>query len=82
MLVVKSHSQFAVATFQRVSIGLFSSNRPASLSVAPQAVHILDDIVTTAVWFEEKRYRREKSRRNGAGASMAGGGGGGGGGGC
>ncbi|KZP16075.1 hypothetical protein FIBSPDRAFT_934807 [Athelia psychrophila] len=65
VLVVLGHSQVSVATFQRASAGFFSSYRPASLSVATQAMHIMDDVVTTAVWFEEKRHRREKSRSGG-----------------
>ncbi|KZP16069.1 hypothetical protein FIBSPDRAFT_934802 [Athelia psychrophila] len=75
VLVVKGHSEFSVATFRRATVSLFSTNRPASLSVKPQAMHIMDDVVTTAVWFEEKRYRREKSRSGKRGVGGGGGGG-------
>ena len=60
VLVAKRGSQTAVATFWRAKRGLFSSSRPACLSIAPQGVHIVDEIVTTAVWFEERRRRRQQ----------------------
>ncbi|KZP16078.1 hypothetical protein FIBSPDRAFT_976479 [Athelia psychrophila] len=70
VLVVKGQSGFSVATFQRASGGLFSTIRPASLSVSPQGIPIGDDIVMTAIWFEEKRHRREqRSRSNNAASS-------------
>ncbi|KZP16073.1 hypothetical protein FIBSPDRAFT_866304 [Athelia psychrophila] len=73
VLVVLGHSQVSVATFQRAaSTGMFSSNRLASLSVAPQAMHIMDDVVTTAVWFEETRYRGEGSQSGHGGGHLRG----------
>ncbi|KAF7981051.1 hypothetical protein HWV62_35512 [Athelia sp. TMB] len=66
VLVAKKHSSTAVATFQRGNVGIFSSHRPSALSVAPQGMRILDDVVTTAMWFEEKRNRRQKQSNNAA----------------
>ncbi|KAF7976666.1 hypothetical protein HWV62_6009 [Athelia sp. TMB] len=63
VLVVKGQSQTAVATFQRARLQLFSPNKPACLSITPQAIHIKEEIVTTAMWFEEKRHQREKAQQ-------------------
>lgn len=63
VLVVKGQSQNVIAIFQRASGGLFSDSQPPSLNVTPQGIHIGDDIVVTALWFEEKRHRRESRQR-------------------
>lgn len=49
VLTLKGQSNVSIATFQRASRHLFSANQPASLSVAPQGMHIGDDIVMSAI---------------------------------
>lgn len=71
MLVVKGQSQTAVATFQRARLQLFSPNRPACLSITLQAINIKDEIVTTAMWFEEKRHQREKAQQRRTNQAMS-----------
>jgi hypothetical protein len=53
-----------MAAFQKSKTGFFSTSQPASLTVAPHAKHILDEVVTTFVWFEGKRRQKAGSRRN------------------
>ncbi|KIM87279.1 hypothetical protein PILCRDRAFT_814769, partial [Piloderma croceum F 1598] len=65
LLVTDDRSQTPVEN------GIFSTPRPAFLSITPHGMHILDDIVTTFVWFEDKRRRRKRARRNGAIAAAA-----------
>ena len=70
-LVTDDHSQTPVAIFRHAKNGFFSTPRLASLDITPQGMYILDDIITTFVWFEEKRRQRQSSRRNGAIAAAA-----------
>jgi hypothetical protein len=46
---------------------LFSKARPAALDITPEGMHIIDDIVTTFVWFEHKR--RERANNDASAAS-------------
>lgn len=57
--LVENDSDTPVATFQKSKKGFFSSGS-ASLDITPQGMHIVDDIVTTFVWFEHKRREDEE----------------------
>jgi hypothetical protein len=59
-LVTDDNIEMPLAIYNKSHSGLFSTPRPATLDITPQGMHILDDIVTTFVWFEHKR--RESSR--------------------
>jgi len=55
LLVMEGGSDTPIVTFHKAKGGFFSTPRLAFLEITPQGVHILDDIVTTFVWFEDQR---------------------------
>jgi len=57
-----------LAVYHRSHHDLFSTPRLATLDITPQAVHILDDIVTIFVWFE---YKRRESNQGSINAGIA-----------
>jgi cytochrome c-type biogenesis protein CcmH/NrfF len=66
-LVLEGGSHTPIATFHKAKRGFFSSkSRLAFLDITPQGVHIVNDIVTTFIWFEQKR---REARRQAAAAS-------------
>lgn len=68
-LVLEGGSHTPIATFHKAKRGFFSSPRLAFLDITPQGVHIVDDIVTTFVWFEQKRREAKKAAAASAGAA-------------
>ncbi|KIM87281.1 hypothetical protein PILCRDRAFT_814774 [Piloderma croceum F 1598] len=60
MLVGEGHSR-TVATFHKPKWGILSKSRLASLEITAQGMEILDDIVTTFVWFEQNRRKRKQA---------------------
>jgi len=70
LLVMEGDSDTPIVTFHKAKGGFFSTPRLAFLEITPQGVHILDDIVTTFVWFEHKR--REAKSAAEAAATRAG----------
>lgn len=60
VLKLNGQSDVTIATFQRARSHIFSADQPASLIVSLQGIQIEDEIVMTAIWFEEKRHQREQ----------------------
>jgi len=54
-LVTDDNIEAPLAIYHKSHHGLFSTPRLATLDITPQGMHILDDIITTFVWFEHKR---------------------------
>lgn len=57
-LVRNDGSHTPVAFFDPGSLGILSRPKPATLSVTPEGLPILDDIVATWVYMEQRRRRR------------------------
>jgi len=53
-LVTDDKAETILAVFHKSHGGLFSKARPAALDITPEGMHIIDDIVTTFVWFEHR----------------------------
>ena len=60
-LVTDDNIETPLALYHKSHHGLFSTARPATLDITPQGMHILDDIVTTFVWFEHKRRENNQA---------------------
>jgi len=60
-LAAEEHSNIVIATFHKAKRGFFSTPRPASLDISPLGIDIVDDIVTTFLWFEHKRREDQTS---------------------
>jgi hypothetical protein len=63
-LVTDDNVESVLAVYHKSHHGLFSESRLATLDITPQGMHILDDIVTTFVWFEHKRRESNQSSIN------------------
>lgn len=58
-----ARSQACIATFvTTVTQALFRQKKSAALLISPEAVHILDDIVVTFIYFESQWRERERAR--------------------
>ncbi|KAG1900077.1 uncharacterized protein F5891DRAFT_1035962 [Suillus fuscotomentosus] len=67
-----ARSQACIATFvTTVTQALFRKKKSAALLISPEAVHILDDIVVTFIYFENQWRERERARSRGWDAGYA-----------
>jgi len=57
-LVRNDGSDAPIASYDHGSLGILSRSKPPTLSVTPEGVPILDDIVATWVYVDQKRRRR------------------------
>jgi len=70
-LVTDDNIENVLAVFHKSHHSLFSNPRLATLDITPQGMHILDDIVTTFVWFEYNRRESESAAISGSIAAGA-----------